>query len=180
MKKWMFCFTMLLSALLITACSSQVAEEKEASAKEVAINEETEQTDRISTILKKETLINQYKEFSSSKDEQLLKQATPYDIFLLYWAAVETDDYETMYALYAKGVESGTPSYAEFKKEYKQYKANTITLLGDLKEHGMHSFEEIKNDQENWAYISIDEEIGIGFGLTKQDGVWKVNWMPVG
>ncbi|MDA6963064.1 hypothetical protein OSM87_25670, partial [Escherichia coli] len=30
------------------------------------------------------------------------------------------------------------------------------------------------------AYISISEEDGFGFGLSKNsEGIWKVNWMPI-
>ncbi|WP_110113475.1 hypothetical protein [Bacillus sp. CGMCC 1.16541] len=156
-----------LSVMMLTACT-QKEEVKEVSAA----------APQAAQLLEKDDKVDQFYDYQKEKSDEQLEELAPYDVFLLYWAAVKEDDYETMYALFAKGEDAGTPSYEVFKKEYMEYKQNTMNILDEIENRGIYSFEEVMVSDDR-AYISLDEEIGLGFGLTKQDGVWKVNWMPV-
>ncbi|MBM7702462.1 hypothetical protein [Metabacillus iocasae] len=156
-----------LSVMMLTACTQeQETQEVSAAAPQAA------------QLLQQEQKVGQFYEYQQDKSNKQLEGLAPYDVFLLYWAAVKEDDHKTMYALYAKGEEAGTPSYDVFKSEYVEYKENTLNILEEIESRGIYSFEQVMVSDDR-AYISLDEEIGLGFGLTKQDDVWKVNWMPV-
>ncbi|MDZ5471618.1 hypothetical protein SM124_07635 [Bacillus sp. 31A1R] len=117
-----------------------------------------------------------YNEFKSTKTDDLLAELSPSDVFQLWMYAEEIKDYRTQYALfiddkqYVKTFET-VEEYIDAKKE-----PNSSSLLQSVKEGQLN--EVIVND--GTSYISIEEELGLGFGLSKDEkGIWKVNWSPI-
>ncbi|WP_370222621.1 hypothetical protein [Cytobacillus sp.] len=126
-----------------------------------------------------EPLNHVYKEFSLRGTDEILRGLSPAEVFQLYLFAEEIEDYSTQYALFNHDPEIGKPfptlnHYLNAISESPSIPEEQ-TLLHRVK--NAHLEEVISDDSS--AYISISEEDGFGFGLSKNsEGIWKVNWMP--
>ncbi|MEO2073925.1 MAG: hypothetical protein ABGX20_00700 [Bacillus sp. (in: firmicutes)] len=121
-----------------------------------------------------------YDLFSKTKEEKLLTDLTPFDIFQLYYYTEEKKDFKTQYALYIKG-----PEYESPFKSAEEYLAaanrpadqkGRLSILEIVKTAQL----EEKVTSHSDAHIMISKETGLGFGLIKdKQGIWKVKWMPL-
>lgn len=123
------------------------------------------------------SLISIYDNLKNSKDESVLKDLSPKEIFMLFYYAGSIHDFETQYLLYNHDPNMGGKMTLEeyiyeSNKNAKQY----FMMFEELKQNDQLT--EVIVDSQN-AYIKIDDE-GMGFSLTKdQNGIWKANWMPL-
>ncbi|WP_436376640.1 hypothetical protein [Cytobacillus sp. BC1816] len=127
-----------------------------------------------------EPLNHVYKEFSLRGTDEILRGLSPADVFQLFLFAEETEDYYTQYALFNHDpdIEKPFPALNDYLKAKSESPSipEEQTLLHRVKNADL---EEVIIDESS-AYISITEEEGFGFGLSKNnDGIWKVNWMPI-
>lgn len=127
-----------------------------------------------------EPLNHVYKEFSLRGTDETLKGLRPSEVFQLYLFAEEIEDFYTQYALFnhEPGIEKPFPTLNDYLNAISESASipEEQTLLHRVKNA---SLEEVTLDDSS-AYISISEEDGLGFGLSKNsEGIWKVNWMPI-
>lgn len=139
---------------------------------QLALNNNTE-------LVLREPLNHVFKEFSLRGTDEILRGLSPAEVFQLYLFAEEIEDYYTQYALFNHDQDIGKPfptlnHYLNAINESSSIPEEQ-TLLHRVKNARL---EEVIIDDSS-AYISISEEDGFGFGLSKNsEGIWKVNWMP--
>ncbi|MGA5688555.1 hypothetical protein [Cytobacillus pseudoceanisediminis] len=139
---------------------------------QLALNNNTE-------LVLREPLNHVFKEFSLRGTDEILRGLSPSEVFQLYLFAEEIEDYYTQYALFNHDQDIGKPfptlnHYLNAISESSSIPEEQ-TLLHRVKNARL---EEVIIDDSS-AYISISEEDGFGFGLSKNsEGIWKVNWMP--
>jgi hypothetical protein len=127
-----------------------------------------------------EPLNHVYKEFSLRGTDDILRGLRPAEVFQLYLFAEEIEDFYTQYALFNHDPAVEKP-FADLNDYLNAISGSASlpeeqTLLHRVKNASLE--EVIINDSS--AYISISEEDGFGFGMSKNsDGIWKVNWMPI-
>ncbi|MCS0674023.1 hypothetical protein [Cytobacillus firmus] len=144
----------------------------EAAPFQLALNNNTE-------LVLREPLNHVFKEFSLRGTDEILIGLSPSEVFQLYLFAEEIEDYYTQYALFNHDPDIGKPfptlnHYLNAISESSSIPEEQ-TLLHRVKNARL---EEVIIDDSS-AYISISEEDGFGFGLSKNsEGIWKVNWMP--
>lgn len=125
-------------------------------------------------------LQNVYDLFSKTKEEKLLIDLTPFDIFQLYYYAEEKKDFKTQYALYIKDAEYEAPfksqdEYLAVANQPEDQKGRD-SMLNIIKAASLE--EKVTSGSD--AHIIISKETGLGFGLLKNKlGIWKVKWMPL-
>ncbi|MGP4108016.1 hypothetical protein [Virgibacillus sp. L01] len=138
------------------------------------------------TIELSDELLNVYRQYAQTLDDNLLKGLKPIEVFKLHYHAEYKENENVQYALYIKGKKRGTPDKDTYFNDPffatdETMKQNARILYQKLLE--VKTFEEI--------YLS-DEEVIISFefdGLTdnpmfrliknKELDVWKVGWMPM-
>ncbi|MBX9973988.1 hypothetical protein [Cytobacillus firmus] len=128
----------------------------------------------------REPLNHVYKEFSLRGTDEILRGLSPAEVFQLYLFAEEIEDYYTQYALFNHdpGIEKPFPTLNHYLNAISESPSipEEQTLLHRVKNTRL---EEVIIEDFS-AYISISEEDGFGFGLSKNsEGIWKVNWMPI-
>jgi hypothetical protein len=126
-----------------------------------------------------------YKEYAKKKNDMLLHGLEPIDIFKLYYHASQSGDRETLYALYMKGENSGTPDRESYFNDPLFFERN--------KEGEKEYFERLQSISTYYQASLTDEEALIiykfdpdafdesAFRLKKDPitGVWKVSFMPL-
>lgn len=123
-------------------------------------------------------LISVFENLNKSKDESILKELSPKEIFMLFYYAGSLHDFETQYLLYNHDPNMGGKMtleeyISESNKNAKQY----FIMVEELKQNDQLT--EVIVDSQN-AHILIDADQGMGFSLSKdQNGIWKANWMPL-
>ncbi|MEK3854493.1 hypothetical protein [Cytobacillus sp. FSL H8-0458] len=127
-----------------------------------------------------EPLNHVYKEFSLRGTDEILRGLRPAEVFQLYLFAEEVEDFYTQYALFNHDpdIEKPFPDLNDYLNAISGSASipEEQTLLHRVKNA---SLEEVIIDDSS-AYISISEEDGFGFGLSKNsEGIWKVDWMPI-
>jgi len=120
-------------------------------------------------------LLSSYKEFSSKKDWNILKQYNPFEIMSLYFHADEQGDYETMYALYSQ---NGTmPPLEQFVKEQE----NGSSLGNLLRGYQFATLFYAEDAPEKPVGVKLhyaEDADSLIFQMTQVDGYWKVRYMP--
>ncbi|MFS0840256.1 hypothetical protein [Paenibacillus sp. 1P03SA] len=128
---------------------------------------------------------DKYEDFAKTRTDDSLQGLEPIDIFRYYVMASEKGDWETVYALLAKGSDYATPSREQYLADIgrepeadKQAKQKWDTLRKDYT-----LYQEISGDS---AYIvmtkrgSVSAEDKKGFSLIRNKaGIWKVSWLPM-
>lgn len=132
---------------------------------------------RMKIILSPE-LKNAYNEFSATKDERILAELAPAEIFQLFYYAEEHHEANVQYALYIQDEDYINPFGT--LEEYQKAKldpiseSNTEKFLLKLKSA---SLQEIIFDDKN-AVIQIGDETGFKI-IKNNNGIWKVSWLPL-
>jgi hypothetical protein len=140
-------------------------------------------------------LLNIYDDYSKSLDDELLRNLQPYEVMSIYIYASSLGDYETIYALYNKS----EPRYYPEREEYLNGKiagekygiyhewTGTIKFVEQivfLNSAGLsNNFEYDYDSAQIVLYFSDDfasHSDKVHFQLsTNDDGIWKVNWLPI-
>lgn len=124
-----------------------------------------------------------YQEYSKTKDDGLLRDLSPFEVFQLYFYAEEQEDYETQYALFIHD-----EMYIKVFETYEEYLDAIVNppfpikeedkLLSKIKIAVLE--ERVISEDSASISIGVNNEEGLGFGLTKNSiGVWKINWLPI-
>jgi hypothetical protein len=127
-----------------------------------------------------EDLVEPYQDFAETKDEELLRYLSPIDIFFLYYHAYAIEDYETMYALYIDDEMylKPFPTVTSFLDAIETENQVQLQFIKDEIINNDNLKEVI--DDESHAGVLISEEKGLFFGISKnENGIWKVNWLPI-
>lgn len=135
-----------------------------------------------------------YNAFAAKRNDELLKDLEPLDLFRFYVNASLAGDAETLYSLYIRGQEYGTPSLETFLKDlaadpegverqrlnwegWKQAYRLEQWIEGDTALIVLIPKDRTPAKGNSAAAVKEDEK---GFGLTKNKaGIWKVNWQPM-
>ncbi|WP_163537363.1 hypothetical protein [Gracilibacillus sp. YIM 98692] len=149
------------------------------------IEEENTQDETSETINTKMQLSSEleeiYKEYEQQKNDTLLEGLTPIDVFKLYFHAINKKDSDTIYALYIKGENFGTPSKKEYFDDLDFYES---PYTEDAENDELHQVDEftIQYPDENRAVVAWESSRGSTrtFQLIHDTdkNVWKVNWLP--
>lgn len=125
-----------------------------------------------------------YGRFAEEKDDELLRELSPLDVFRFYAKASEAGDYSTQYALYIKDSGYEVPSYKSFLNDISQDQGEadrSRQKWAELKS----SYALTEEIDGNRALIRMSNGTGNvedekGFQLIKnKDGIWKAAWMPM-
>jgi hypothetical protein len=120
-------------------------------------------------------LLSSYKEFSSKKDWNILKQYNPFEIMSLYFHADEQGDYETMYALYSQN--EAMPTLEQFLK--KQGNGSSLgNVLRGYQFATLFYAEDDPGKPEGVQLHYTEDADSLIFQMTQEDGIWKVRYMP--
>lgn len=124
-----------------------------------------------------------YQEYSITKDDGLLRDLSPFEVFQLYFYAEEQEDFETQYALFIHD-----EMYIKVFETYEEYLDAIVNPAVPIKEEDkllskikLAVLEErVISEDSAFVSIGVNDEEGLGFGLTKSSsGVWKINWLPI-
>lgn len=122
-------------------------------------------------------LLSIYKQFKSKQDDNLLRGYGPFEIMRLYFHADAEKDYETLYALYS--TEFALPSEEQFIAEYSA--GDSSTLIDRLRAYDYASLYHREDDPALITGVQLhykgQNEKRV-FGMTKTNGIWKVNFIP--
>lgn len=163
--------------------SEEVRGEEQEQEQEETLDTETRRTFDSMELSKKLQIT--YEAFVTTKDDELLRGLLPHEVFKLYFYADEKEDYETQYALYLQDEEDTIILYetveeyiSELKEASEEELSSTRRLIYEQLAINK-TFEEVIVNNKN-ATITISEELALGFSLSKNDnGIWKVNWLPM-
>jgi hypothetical protein len=120
-------------------------------------------------------LLASYKEFSSKKNWNILKQYNPFEVMSLYFHADEQGDYETMYALYSHN--DAMPTLEQFLKE--QGKGSSLGNV--LRGYQFATLFYAEDDPGKPVGVQLhytEDADSLIFQMTQEDGIWKVRYMP--
>jgi hypothetical protein len=132
--------------------------------------------------------IIEYEKFAASRDEELLRDLSPIEVFRYYVQASVENDWETIYALYIHGPDHGVPDYESYMSEVPD---DTETLLRGLQlwerlKLDYRLAEEVEQTEKDHALIRIipfdggTKEDEKGFQIIRNEaGIWKVGWLPM-
>ncbi|MBU8878635.1 hypothetical protein BGM26_06480 [Bacillus sp. FJAT-29790] len=119
-----------------------------------------------------------YDEFSITKDDEILAELTPSQVFQFYYYSEEQEDYEVQYNLYIDDEE-----YIRVFETFEDYlkaiettgsKNKEMLIIDKIKSASLQEI--LVND--TYAYVAISKDQG--FSLQKnRKGIWKVNWLPL-
>lgn len=123
-------------------------------------------------------LQNVYIEFSITRDERILADLSPADIFQLFYYSEEQKKSDVQYALYIQDEDYINPfgTLEEYLKAKQDpiSEVNTEKFIVELKSLPL---QEIIIDDEN-AFIQIGDESGFKI-IKNKTGIWKVSWLPL-
>jgi hypothetical protein len=120
-------------------------------------------------------LLASYKEFSSKKNWNILKQYNPFEVMSLYFHADQQGDYETMYALYSHN--DAMPTLEQFLKE--QGKGSSLGNV--LRGYQFATLFYAEDDPGKPVGVQLhytEDADSLIFQMTQEDGIWKVRYMP--
>lgn len=181
---------LLMSILLLSACSQTLTHSEEATTEIINQLNEREETSPssvnkesikiYSSLAMSDKLKDVYDQFAITKEEEYLRGLQPFEVFQLYYYAGELEDFETQYAFYLKGEKYVVPTFEQFLKDidHEITRVNSREFLVELKE--VEQFhEKIVEGTAGISFIFPTEEYGMSFGLHNDDGIWKVRWLPL-
>lgn len=120
-------------------------------------------------------LLASYKEFSSKKNWNILKQYNPFEVMSLYFHANEQGDYETMYALYSQN--DAMPTLDQFIK----VQGNGSSLGNVLRGYQFATLFYAEDDPGKPVGVQLhytEDADSLIFQMTQEEGIWKVRYMP--
>lgn len=182
MKRLVLVF-LTLSMFVLTGCQESKIPVKILNEKEIKNIKEFETND----ITLSEEKLKIYEEFALSGDENLLKNLSPMDIFKFYFHSYELQNYDVLYDFYMKGSSYDTPNKEDFLKSMLENNdRNNIFILNQFKENIKNMAQVLYNETTAYIQIRLNEEVESNkdlvwnFKLIKnQEGIWKVDWMPM-
>lgn len=127
-----------------------------------------------------DSIIDVYKEYSQTFDNQLLVEFEPIDVFQMYMYAASVNDFQTMYALYAKDESTSIPNEVEYIEEQKGIEGNNfLELYEDLVR--AESFIQYEDVETATIRYKIPNDYRISFLLIKDqdEGIWEVQFDPI-
>ncbi|CEG28370.1 hypothetical protein [Bacillus sp. B-jedd] len=133
------------------------------------------------TLALSEPLMQAYKDFARTHNNQYLETLDPFSVFLLHFYSEEIKDFRTQYYLYNDNpdVEKVFTSADELIKDSKKpdNMAGRNELLEKVKGNQSLKISLIGNDE---AVVTISESEGLGFRIVRNhEGIWKISWMPI-
>lgn len=128
-----------------------------------------------------EPLMQVYKDFARTHDNQYLKGLDPFSVFQLHFYSEEIKDFRTQYYLYNDNpdvVKVFTSAEELIKDSKKQDNmAGRNELLEKVKGNQTLKIALIGDDE---AVVTISESEGLGFRIVRNhEGIWKISWMPI-
>lgn len=133
-------------------------------------------------------LLKTYNNFAKTRDYSLLKGLQPIDIYKMYFHADEVEDYRTVYSLYYNDGKWLMPTLKDFLNDVKNDKTNkesTAKLIKMLNEDMESAYFEFIDKHEGHIVLNLkkgisDEDPARQFSLLRgDDGIWKVQWLPM-
>ncbi len=132
------------------------------------------------SIFLSDELLDIYTAFAETKNEEVLRNLRPLEIFAFYYYAEYHEDYATQYALFIDD--------EMYLKVYPTLEDFVTAIEEQNREDRLHFIEEnvwngqlqeVINMEEGFAQIFLLAEERLSFGLTlNENGIWKVNWLP--
>lgn len=126
-----------------------------------------------------------YEEFKASYSDEVLIGSEPLSICKMYLFASLDEDYETAYALHTKKEDTNLWSKEQYMNIPERDRMQTFEIFRDIYDCDVL----IWGDSDEHATICwksrngyADQDLGEtthSFLLTKEDQVWKVNFMPM-
>ncbi|MFS0863783.1 BsuPI-related putative proteinase inhibitor [Fredinandcohnia sp. 179-A 10B2 NHS] len=124
-------------------------------------------------------LVDLHTSFRETRDINVLKSITPFEVFKLYMYTKAGEDYETLYHFHNKA--DAIVDVDTFKKENMTSEASKQKNDFMLKLDQVREFQVVKTD-ENRVLISFtlpNETTTLEFKLSKgENGVWQALWNP--
>lgn len=122
-------------------------------------------------------LMEVYETFRAEKSEEALIGVGPFNIMRLYYYADSIKDYSTKYALYSDAAQ--LPALEDYIKDQSE---KPVSLADSLEGYRFATLYYTDGDrrQIKGLRLRFDNNMeGLLFGMTHENGVWKVNFLPL-